>query len=223
MKVKVCGITSMVQANELSNLDVDFIGFIFYSASKRYVYNAMQASDIKKISNSLKKVGVFVNAEANDVLKIVDDYGLHLVQLHGDESPEYCKRIGEHVTVIKAFRISEEDDIEQKINSYQNAASMFLFDAQSKQKGEEMYGGSGKKFNWQLLKDQTIKKPFFLSGGIASEDVFNLKEFNQTDVAKDLFAVDINSRFEIAPGLKDMQKVKLFVEEIKFAVNRNEK
>lgn len=210
MRIKVCGMTKAEQVKQLDEMGVEFAGFIFYPKSPRYVYKSMPATEIKKIRGKINKVGVFVNPDPDEVLKIVDACGLYLVQLHGDENPRVCERIANYVSVIKAFRISEDDNIEWKIREYYEAADMYMFDTEG-----VGYGGTGKKFNWQLLKGQNIRKPFFLSGGISPDDAENLKLFQNDPVAKDLFAVDINSKFEILPGVKDMAKVKEFVAKIK--------
>lgn len=210
MRIKVCGMTRADQVHELNATGVEFAGFIFYPKSKRYVLQHMTASEIKRIRGRINKVGVFVNEDEDDLLKTVDDCGLYLVQLHGDESPRYCERISNYVTVVKAFRLSEDDNIEWKIRDYMDSADMFLFDTEG-----AGYGGTGKKFNWEMLKDADIRKPFFLSGGIQPDDVAALKDFQTTGVAKDLFCVDINSRFEIAPGTKDMEKVRRFMEALR--------
>jgi phosphoribosylanthranilate isomerase len=163
---------------------------------------------LKKIKN-INKVGVFVNASIEDVLHMVDECGLHMVQLHGDESPRFCEKIADYISVVKAFRLSENDSIEWMIKPYMDVCDMFMFDTMG-----AGYGGTGKKFDWNQLKDASIGKPFFLSGGLQPEDVSQLKAFAQEPFAKALFAVDINSRFEISPGIKDMEKVKLFVSEL---------
>ncbi|MBG9377876.1 phosphoribosylanthranilate isomerase [Panacibacter sp. DH6] len=210
MRIKVCGMTKPEQVMQLDELGVEFAGFIFYPKSPRYVFKTMPATEIKKIRGSINKVGVFVNADPDEILKTVDACGLYLVQLHGDENPRTCERISNYVSVIKAFRISEDDNIAWKIREYYDPVDMYMFDTEG-----AGYGGTGKKFNWQLLKGQNIRKPFFLSGGISPGDADNLRQFKQDPVAKDLFAIDINSKFEIMPGLKDMNMIKDFVTQVK--------
>ena len=210
MRIKVCGMTTTQQVRQLEEIGVEFAGFIFYPKSPRYVFQSMPSNEIKQIKGKINKVGVFVNAKEDEVLRTVDECGLYLVQLHGDESPRVCERIANYVSVIKAFRVSDSDHIEWKIREYYDAVDMFMFDTEG-----VGYGGTGKKFNWQLLKGQNIRKPFFLSGGISPDDAENLKTFQTDPVAKDLFAVDINSKFEIMPGVKDMDKVKEFVSKVK--------
>jgi phosphoribosylanthranilate isomerase len=132
-----------------------------------------------------------------------------MVQLHGDETPKYCEKIADYVSVVKAFRISENDNIEWMIRPYMDVCDMFMFDTMG-----AGYGGTGKKFNWNTLKDATIGKPFFLSGGIEPGDEESLKEFAALPIGKALFSVDINSKFELSPGIKDMPKVKDFVSKL---------
>ncbi len=210
IRIKVCGMTMPSQVQQLDEMGVDFAGFIFYPKSPRYALKQNTANDLKKIKGKINKVGVFVNAEVDEVLRIVDECGLYLVQLHGDETPRTCEMISNYVSVIKAFRISEDDNIEWKIREYYDAADMYLFDTEG-----AGYGGTGKKFNWQLLKGQNIQKPFFLSGGIQPGDESAIVEFTKDPVSKDLFSLDINSKFEIMPGVKDMEKVRQFVENLK--------
>ncbi len=210
MRIKVCGMTDLEQVHQLDELGVEFCGFIFYPKSPRYVFKHVPAINIKKVKGNINKVGVFVNAYADDILKTVDDCGLYLVQLHGDETPKECEKISNYVSVIKAFRLAEGDNIEWKIKDYDDVVDMFLFDTEG-----AGYGGTGKKFNWDVLKGLNIRKPFFLSGGIQPDDVPQLKAFAKEPVAKDLFSLDINSKFEITPGKKDMEKVKEFVLNLK--------
>jgi len=135
---------------------------------------------------------------------------LYLVQLHGDETPKQCEKISDYITTIKAFRLSEGDNIMWKIKDYIDVVDMFLFDTEG-----AGYGGTGKKFNWSVLKGLNIGKPFFLSGGIQPADVEQLQDFAKDAVAKDLFSVDINSKFEISPGIKDINLVEKFVNSVK--------
>ena len=210
MRIKVCGMTSASQVQQLDELGVEFAGFIFYQKSPRYVHKHLNAAEIKAIKGNINKVGVFVNANAEEVLKKVDDCGLYLVQLHGDESPRYCEKIANYITVVKAFRLSEDDNIEWKIRAYLDVVDMFLFDTEG-----AGYGGTGKKFNWDKLKGLNIRKPFFLSGGIQPDDVESLEVFSKETVAKNLFAIDINSKFEQYPGVKNMELVASFTQKVK--------
>lgn len=214
MRLKVCGLTQVDQVYELDEMGVSFGGFIFYPKSPRYVYQYLKPSDIKSIKGNINKVGVFVNATEEEIIKTVDQCGLYLVQLHGDETPRFCERISNYISVIKAFRISEKENLEWKLKDYTEVADMYLFDTAgsiSNAAGDAVFGGTGKQFNWDLLKGKNIGKPYFLSGGIGEEDSTNIKYFRQDKVARDLFAIDINSRFELMPGIKDMRKVKQFI------------
>jgi phosphoribosylanthranilate isomerase len=204
MRVKVCGMTQLEQVDELADAGATFAGFIFYPKSPRYVFKHMTTTQIRK-ENNINKVGVFVNATVEEVLHMVDECRLHMVQLHGDESPKYCEKIADYVSVVKAFRLSDNDSLQWMIKPYMDVCDMFMFDTMG-----SGYGGTGKKFDWSILREQTIGKPFFLSGGIEEGDEEKLKEFIQEPVAKALFAIDINSRFEISPGIKDMNKVRQF-------------
>lgn len=211
MRIKVCGMTSAGQVLQLDDMGVEFAGFIFYPKSPRYVYKFMSRPEIKKIKGrGINKVGVFVNAPLEEVLQAVDDCGLYLVQLHGDETPKYCEKIADYVTVVKAFRLREDENILWKVKDYRDIADMFLFDTEG-----AGYGGTGRKFDWKMLQGLNIGKPFFLSGGIEPGDTDKLKEFVKDPVAKDLFSIDVNSRFEISPGIKDMNKLKDFITAIK--------
>ncbi len=210
MRIKVCGMTDIAQVKQLDSMGVEFCGFIFYPKSPRYVFRFTPAINIKKIKGNINKVGVFVNASLDDILKTVDDCGLYLVQLHGDESPKTCEKISDYISVIKAFRLSHDDNILWKIREYADVADMFLFDTEG-----AGYGGTGKKFNWDALLGLNINKPFILSGGIQPTDIPALKAFSQQSVAKDLIAVDVNSKFELSKGVKDMDLVSNFVTGLK--------
>ena len=208
MRVKVCGITQEEQLVKLHQAGVTFAGLIFYPKSQRYVLRHMTTSQIKK-ENNVNKVGVFVNASIEEVLQMVDECRLHMVQLHGDETPRYCEKIADYISVVKAFRVSESDNIGWRIKDYMDVCDMFMFDTEG-----AGYGGTGKKFDWNKLKEVTVGKPYFLSGGIEPGDVQRLKNFEKSPEAKALFAIDINSRFETHPGLKDLELVKKFIQEL---------
>ena len=197
------------QVESLPHMGATFAGFIFYPKSPRYVFRHLTSAQIKKI-NTINKVGVFVNSSAEEVLLMVDECRLHMVQLHGDESPKYCERIADYVSVVKAFRLTDNDSIEWMIQPYMDVCDMFMFDTIG-----AGYGGTGKKFDWNMLKGSNIGKPFFLSGGIQPEDTKELKQFREEPVSKALFAIDINSKFETSPGVKDMKKVEKFINELK--------
>ena len=208
MRVKVCGITQQEQLEMLPEVGATFAGLIFYPKSPRYVLRNMTTSQLKK-ENNINKVGVFVNASSEEVLHMVDECRLHMVQLHGDETPRFCEKIADYISVVKAFRISESDNIGWRIQEYMEVCDMFMFDTEG-----AGYGGTGKKFNWGKLENVTVGKPYFLSGGIEPADVDKLKEFEIKPEAKGLFAIDINSKFEIMPGVKDMDLIKKFIQQL---------
>jgi len=209
MRIKVCGMTQPEQIIALDELGVHFAGFIFYPKSPRYVVNHISSQKMKEIKGQIAKVGVFVNTPYDELMKTVDAYKLDMVQLHGDETVLYCEKVSNHVKVIKAFRLKEGDPPGIMAN-YENSCDMFLFDTPG-----IGYGGTGNKFNWEQLKQTAVNKLYFLSGGIEPGDVEQLKNFSKEPVAEKLLAVDINSRFEISPGVKDMKKVKDFVNELR--------
>jgi phosphoribosylanthranilate isomerase len=203
MNIKVCGITELKQLQQLDGLDVDFAGLIFYPESPRYVAGKISGKDLKRADLDLKKVGVFVNPEMIEVLDAIDEYGLDVVQLHGDEDPSMCEDLSAEVEVIKAFRISGEEDIDALVAPYDAVCDYYLFDTGGL---KESFGGTGRQFDWSLLSKARIEKPFFLSGGIGPEDAARVKAFRHPD----FFGVDVNSRFETAPGVKDMARVLQF-------------
>jgi phosphoribosylanthranilate isomerase len=210
IRIKVCGVTQPSQLEALDEMGVDMAGFIFYPKSPRYMVNKMTADYLRKFRRKIAKVGVFVNMPYEELMRTVEEYRLDMVQLHGDEIPRYCEQVSNYVTVIKAFRLSDNDPIEWMAKPYDEACDMYMFDTLG-----AGYGGTGKKFDWNVLKNSTIDKLFFLSGGIEPADEEKLKAFMENDLSKKLFAVDINSKFEVSPGVKDMEKVRVFVENLK--------
>jgi phosphoribosylanthranilate isomerase len=221
MRLKVCGMTQMDQLHELGEMGVEFAGFIFYPKSPRYVFRyGLTGADVKRAKLKPYKVGVFVDAPIDEIKKQIDDFGLDMVQLHGHETPYTCAQISSYIQLIKAFRFSENDHVEWMIKDYYADADLFLFDTGVPASKEEranpvLYGGTGRKFNWNRLKGLNVGKPFFLSGGIEPGDAQLVKDFCKDSVAKDLFVVDINSRFESAPGIKNMDQVRRFLQELK--------
>jgi phosphoribosylanthranilate isomerase len=208
MNIKVCGITSMKQLQQLDGLDIDFAGLIFFKDSPRFLGNKISAPELKKADFDLKKVGVFVNPELSEVIDAIDEYGLDAVQLHGDESPELCDDLSSQAEVIKAFRVKNDTDIDKTVAPYDAACDYYLFDTGGL---SESLGGTGQQFDWNILTKARIEKPFFLSGGLSVEDAARIKEFSHPD----FFGVDINSRFEIEPGVKDMKLVLQFRQSLK--------
>lgn len=210
MRIKVCGMTDLQQMHQLGELGVEFAGMIFYHKSPRFILRYLSGEIVKRAKLKVYKVGVFVNASYDEIMNHVENFGLDMVQLHGDESPRFCEQVSSYIQTIKAFRIAEDDNIQWKIKDYYDSCDMYMFDTMG-----AGYGGTGKKFDWNMLKDVNISKPFFLSGGIEPTDAAAVKEFAKEPVAKDLFALDVNSKFEESQGVKDMKLVKKFVEEVR--------
>ena len=205
-KIKVCGMRDLGNIRELIKLKPDYIGFIFYDKSPRYIGEKIDDEILDAIPPSIKKVGVFVNASERKMKNIVVQNGLNMIQLHGNESPEICQIMRlSGVEVIKAFSVDESFDF-HSINSYQECCGYFLFDTKT-----PGYGGSGKQFNWSLLDKYAFTKPVFLSGGIGVEDAEKIVQLNN----KDIKVIDINSRFETEPGLKDIEAIQKFMGIIK--------
>ncbi|MBN8685734.1 MAG: phosphoribosylanthranilate isomerase [Chitinophagales bacterium] len=208
MNIKVCGITEMKQLQQLDGLDIDFAGMIFYKESPRYVVGKLNPKDVKNADFDLRKTGVFVNPEMIEVLDAIDEYGLEVVQLHGDETPEMCEDLSSEVEVIKAFRIKGDEDIDKLVAPYDAVCDYYLFDTGGL---KESFGGTGQQFDWSILSKAKIEKPFFLSGGIGVEDAGRVKAFKHPD----MFGVDINSKFEVSPGVKDMKLLLQFKQGLK--------
>jgi phosphoribosylanthranilate isomerase len=208
MNTKVCGITQLKQLQQLDGLDIDFAGLIFYKDSPRYVGDKIAKEDLKNSDFDLKKVGVFVNAGYDEIMQVVEDYGLDVVQLHGDESPDLCEELSEDVEVIKAFKVKDSKvSIDEMVADYDEVCDYYLFDTAS----SEVEGGTGKQFDWNVLSKAKIEKPFFLSGGIGVDDIAKVKVFKHPDY----YAVDINSKVEKEPGVKDMALVLQFRQGLK--------
>jgi len=211
MKFKVCGMKYNDNIREVASLAPDLMGFIFYEGSKRYVGENFHMPEIPK---QIKRVGVFMlgvgyfNNPAYDgieiVMKQVNKHNLNLVQLHGDEVPEFCEDLSKKVKIIKAFGMYDEFDL-SILAKYEPYCEYFLFDTKSIERG-----GSGKQFDWEILKDYKGTTPFFLSGGISLEDIDKIKKMN----LKNMIGIDVNSKFEISPALKDINKLKLLKNEI---------
>ncbi|HEX7903368.1 MAG TPA: phosphoribosylanthranilate isomerase [Chitinophagaceae bacterium] len=218
MRIKVCGMTLPEQVNALDEMGVDLAGFIFYEKSPRFVKRKISPAVMKKTGGRIGKVGVFVNMEYDDLMKTVEEYRLDMVQLHGDESERFCERVSNYVSVIKAFRLSDNDPIEWMVRPYHEGSDMYMFDTLG-----AGYGGTGKKFDWNVLKGKVIDKLFLLSGGIEPGDEGRLKEFAALPEGKKLFAVDINSKFEMSAGIKNMEKVREFVTKLKAGARNSKK
>jgi phosphoribosylanthranilate isomerase len=209
INLKVCGITQFKQLQQLEALNVDYAGLIFYKDSPRYMGDKLSGKEIKNADFDLKKVGVFVNPSYSDLLDAIDEYGLDIVQLHGNETPEMCQDLSEDVEVIKAFRIEDSSaDIDKIVEPYDAVCDYYLFDTAGL---KESFGGTGKQFDWSILNKAKIEKPFFLSGGIGPDDAAKVKAFKHPD----FFAIDVNSKFETEPGVKDMAALLKFMQAFK--------
>ncbi|MBO9151019.1 phosphoribosylanthranilate isomerase [Chitinophaga sp. GCM10012297] len=206
MKIKVCGITRKEDLDALVQLGADYAGFIFYGKSPRFVGNKLDGRTVRETGGKIGKVGVFVNADPQQVLQTVKDYGLDMVQLHGEESIAVCQQLRLSVPVIKAFPMGEKAGGADYAAPFMAVTDYFLFDTAGKE-----YGGTGRQFDWQLLNGYSYDKPFFLSGGIGPEDAEAVLRWRHGH----LFSLDVNSRFETAPGVKDMDKVAAFIKTIK--------
>lgn len=204
VKLKICGMKVPENIQGVTTLKPDYLGFIFFRDSKRFV-DGLTPLFVNNLPAGIRRTGVFVNEELNRVAQLAVLYGLNAVQLHGQEPVKYCIALkgmlaDSGVEIIKAFGVDESFDF-NTVNPYSNVADYFLFDTQTPD-----HGGSGKTFNWSLLHNYKLNKPYFLSGGISPESVEQLKQINDPR----LYAIDVNSRFELAPGLKDIDKLKDF-------------
>ena len=208
MNIKVCGITSLKQLQQLDGLEVDYAGLIFDPLSPRYMGDKIKGEELNNADFDLKKVGVFVNPTLIDVLDAIDAYGLDVVQLHGDETPEMCDDLSSEVEVIKVLSINDEvKDIDALVAPYDAVCDFYLFDT----KTATQTGGTGQKFDWKKIADSKIEKPFFLSGGIGPDDAKLVKDFKHLDY----FGADLNSLFEKEPGVKDMALLLKFMHALK--------
>ncbi len=201
--IKVCGMREAENIREVEVLGVDLMGFIFWPKSSRYV-----SVRPAYLPTRCQRVGVFVNEEVEQVKHMTDDFSLNIIQLHGSESPDYVQRLrlvyGDNITIIKAFNIATTVDLEAT-KTYESIVDYFLFDTKGK-----CVGGNGEKFDWRVLDDYIGETPFLLSGGIGPDDVERVKAWHHPKC----MGIDLNSRFEIAPGLKDVTALARFLHEI---------
>lgn len=205
IKVKVCGMREAENISALTKINPDFIGFIFYDKSPRYV-GEMDENVLKAIPKSIKKVGVFVNANPDYIIKNVKKYDLQYVQLHGHETPDFCRNLKTRgINIIKAFLIDDTFNF-SSLNNYKPHTDYFLFDT----KGTQI-GGNGVTFDWNLLKKYDNEKPFFLSGGLSLENIEQVAELSGLRI----YGLDVNSNFEIEPALKDIDKIAELLEVVR--------
>ncbi len=203
LKIKVCGITQTDNMLEIAALGPDYMGFIFFANSPRDVSDKIDRLPLGELPAAIKKVAVLVNKPLEEAKGIILKYGFDKVQLHGNESPHYCRSLQKIVPVIKAFGIT--DKLPEELTYYENGCDYFLFDTKGKNAG-----GTGMAFNHAVLKNYTMTKPFFLAGGIGPEHAQDVA-FRKVITHPALHALDINSRFEIRSGIKDVGLIEKFI------------
>ena len=215
LKLKVCGMKFRENIEQVVALRPDYMGLIFYEKSPRFVEEEVQLLD-----SSIKKTGVFVNASEEYILQKVEKYDLSAVQLHGDEPVQFCRDLKEkfsetnkRIEIIKVFSLKEKFDF-QLLQAYEGIVDLFLFDTKGKSRG-----GNGILFDWQLLNDYSSSTPFFLSGGIGADEIDAIKDlyssFQEKGNEMVFYGIDVNSRFETSPGLKNIDKLKSFGKELR--------
>lgn len=207
MKIKVCGITRKEDFIALDKMSVDFAGFIFYEKSKRFLGNDAEVLFEKLSSRHVKKTGVFVNEAIENVLSKAEQFHLDFIQLHGNESPASCEEIRKNHPVIKAFSIDAQFDF-SSLKEYRYSCDYFLFDAKGK-----LPGGNSITFDWKLLRNYKLEIPFFLSGGISPQHIAQILAFRHPA----FFGIDVNSGFEISPGIKNIPMLEPFIHQIRKA------
>lgn len=223
MKIKVCGMRDSENIQSLLALEPDFIGFIFYDKSKRFVSDFPQV----EIPLHIKKVGVFVNESIENIIQTVTNYNLDFVQLHGNDTPKYIEELkilvaersrsensnllgmistplNHQLGIIKAFSVDENFDF-GVTQQFENTCDYFIFDTKGKD-----YGGNGIKFNWEILSNYKGETPFLLSGGISKKDAKLVLSFLRRQESKKCIGLDINSGFELKPGFKNIEDIKEF-------------
>lgn len=204
MLIKVCGLLEGENINEVCQLGIQMIGLNFYKPSKRYL-GEDKVELFHGVPNSIDKAGVFVNEDIDNLLRISEHYALEYVQLHGDETPEYCQKAYLNIKVIKAFGVTDEDNLNE-ITMHYDDVDIFLFDTKTK-----LYGGSGKKFDWSVLDSYNGDIPFLLSGGIGPDDYLEIQSIRHPS----FLGVDVNSKFELSPGVKNVEQLEYFIQKIK--------
>ncbi len=203
LKIKVCGMKFTKNRQQVEKLGVDFLGYIFYEPSKRFIGNN---PELELFNSKVKKVGVFVDENVFEILGLAKNLGLEYIQLHGKENPKTCRILkNQGLKIIKVFSVNDKSNFSET-KQFEKVADYFLFDTKT-----EIPGGSGKKFNWQILEKYTGHTPFFLSGGISLEDAKSIKEINHPKFT----GVDLNSGFEDEPGVKNIEKLKQFIDVLK--------
>ena len=197
MKIKVCGLKYPDNIKAVAELKPDYMGFIFYDRTPRFV-NDLQVNVLNELPLSIQKTAVFVDEGKERIDELIDEYGFTTIQLHGKETPEFADSFGNKVTVFKAFGLDNDFDFSQ-LNAYADKVDYFLFDTKT-----DIHGGSGKTFNWYILDKYKLNVPFFLSGGLSLDNLEQVTKITHPQ----FYGVDLNSRFETAPGIKDIEKLK---------------
>jgi len=206
VRLKVCGMKFQDNIKAVASLQPDYLGFIFHKESPRHFDGA-----IPNVLESTKKVGVFVDEKVEFMVQQIEKYKLNTVQLHGHESPEVCKLLkSANVHVVKVFSIKDTFDF-SVLTPYEEVCDFYLFDTKGK-----LPGGNGYAFDWSILKDYPSSKPFFLSGGIGTDELTKVLSFLKSQDSKYCYAIDVNSKFEIEPGRKDVEKLKEFKKKLSF-------
>lgn len=198
VKVKICGITNLTDALSAQNLGANALGFVFYPKSSRYILPEAAQKIISQLNKKIKKIGVFVNADPASVKKTAGICRLDMLQFHGDETPDFCRKFNKY-KVIKAFRIKNEDSLKD-IEKY--PVDYYLFDTFKK----DSFGGTGSNFNWDILKGLKTSKPFFLSGGLNPKNIIRALKAARADW------VDVSSGVEAKPGIKDKKLLRDFID-----------
>lgn len=204
VRIKICGMKYPDNISDAAHLEPDYLGFIFYEKSSRFFNGS-----IPKLPQNVKKVGVFVNATLEEIIDKVEYHNLDLVQLHGEESPEFCEELKHQLKkenseipacagIMKVFSVKDHFDFDQ-LKPYESACDFFLFDTKG-----QLPGGNGYMFDWTVLNNYPSTKPYFLSGGIGFQEVNDIKEFLQGQASKYCHAIDVNSKFELKPALKSI-------------------
>ena len=203
MKLKICGMKYPENITEVGSLLPDYMGFIFWEKSARYFDGI-----IPELPKSIKKVGVFVNTSQEEILKKIEKYDLQAIQLHGQESVEFClnlkAEIRTEIEIIKVFSVKDDFDF-RDLKPFEAVCDYFLFDTKGK-----LPGGNGTTFDWKVLENYPSTKPFFLSGGIGIQELEAVKEITKTNLP--IYAIDVNSKFEIEPGLKNINLLRTILE-----------
>jgi phosphoribosylanthranilate isomerase len=207
MKLKICGMKYPDNILEVGSLLPDYMGFIFWEKSARYFDGVLP-----NLPQSIKKTGVFVNASQEDIVSKVNQYDLQVVQLHGNESVAFCQELkntfAKSIEIIKVFSVDSSFDFDE-LKPFESVCDYFLFDTKGK-----LPGGNGTTFDWKVLEKYPSHKPFFLSGGIGLDEIDLVKQILKTDLP--IYAIDVNSKFEIEPGLKNTKLLASFKQKINF-------